>query len=56
LDRLTKLIDTVQKEINSRYPYAESSPIISSTATSGSPSSNSYVQRYQQQQNSPSPT
>ena len=26
LDRLTKLIDTVQKEINARYPNAETSP------------------------------
>ncbi len=26
LDRLTKSIDTVQKDINSRYPYADISP------------------------------
>ena len=26
LDRLTKSIDIVQKEINSRYPYADTSP------------------------------
>lgn len=26
LDRLTKLIETVQKEINARYPNAETSP------------------------------
>ncbi|CAF3502946.1 unnamed protein product [Rotaria sordida] len=56
LDRLTKLIDTVQKEINSRYPYADTSPIKSSTATSGSPPPNSYNQRYQQRKKSPSPT
>jgi hypothetical protein len=30
LDRLTKLIDTVQKEINSRYPYVDTSPSKSS--------------------------
>jgi hypothetical protein len=56
LDRLTKLIDNVQKEINSRYPNAETSPIKSSIATSGSPPPNSYTQRYQQRRKSPSPT
>ncbi|CAF3275197.1 unnamed protein product [Rotaria socialis] len=56
LDRLTKLIDTVQKEINCRYPYVETSPIKSSTATSGSPPPNSYTQRYQQRKKSSSPT
>lgn len=52
LDRLTKSIENVQKEINSRYPYTETSPIKSSTATSGSPPPNSYTQRNK----SPSPT
>ncbi|CAF0775213.1 unnamed protein product [Adineta ricciae] len=56
LDRLTKSIDVVQKEINSRYPYADTSPVKSSTATSGSPPPNSYAQRYQQRKKSPSPT
>ncbi|CAF3594973.1 unnamed protein product [Adineta steineri] len=56
LDRLTKSIDNVQKEINSRYPYAETSPVKSSTATSGSPPPNSYAQRFQQRKKSPSPT
>ncbi|UJR25952.1 hypothetical protein I4U23_007300 [Adineta vaga] len=56
LDRLTKSIDVVQKEINARYPYADTSPVKSSTATSGSPPPNSYTQRYQQRKKSPSPT
>jgi len=61
LDRLTKVIDTVQREHNHRYSYTDNVSTKSSTATNGSPPPNSFSHRYQQpmslpQKKSPSPT